>query len=119
MNVGAALLTTRGPDRELRRIRASLAQRRARSAVTGNGGERKPRNIAPIPRYTPDGQLRKGERAFAANVWLPERNTDPNTRLENFGGVTFSVVLTSVEIRIGSGRRNGSPSVISQRRGLV
>jgi hypothetical protein len=33
--------------------------------------------------------------------WLPERNTDPNTRLENFGGATFSVVLTRVEIRIG------------------
>jgi hypothetical protein len=29
--------------------------------------------------------------------WLPERYTDPNTRLEKFGGVTFSLMLTSVD----------------------
>jgi hypothetical protein len=31
--------------------------------------------------------------------WLPEPDTDPNTRMENFGGVTFSRLLTRTGIR--------------------
>ena len=31
-------------------------------------------------------------------IWLPETYTDPNTRLENFSKVTFSVVLTRTRI---------------------
>ena len=30
--------------------------------------------------------------------WLPERNTDTNTRLENPKGAPFSVLLTEAEI---------------------
>jgi hypothetical protein len=31
--------------------------------------------------------------------WLPKTNTDPNTRMENFGGVVFSKVLTKPGFR--------------------
>jgi hypothetical protein len=37
------------------------------------------------PRQPTEGRIRKNR------IWLPERNTDPNTRMENFGGVTFSL----------------------------
>ena len=48
--------------------------------------------------------LTKGESAFGEKQFgSPSAYTDPNSRMENFGRVTFSVALTSVETRPGDG----------------
>jgi hypothetical protein len=39
-----------------------------------------------------------GRESSHQNKWLPETDTDPNTRMENFGGVTFSGVLTKPRV---------------------
>jgi len=45
-----------------------------------------------------DGVSQQGVGVRREIVWLPKTDTDPNTRMENFGRVTFSVVLTKSKI---------------------
>ena len=67
-------LTTRGPDRELWRIRARCRTIALRSALSGRCGERrpKPRDIAPISRETRDIELTNGERGSPRMFDSPE-----------------------------------------------
>jgi hypothetical protein len=50
-----------------------------------------------------DGVNQQGVVVRRGNIWLSETDTDPNRRTENFGGVTFSVVLTRTGCRVGTG----------------
>ncbi len=45
-----------------------------------------------------NGVNNMGVRVRRETIWLPKTNTDPNSRMENFGGETFSRVLTKVEV---------------------
>jgi hypothetical protein len=41
-----------------------------------------------------DGVNQRGVGVRMETIWLPKTYTDPNTRVENFVRVTFSVALT-------------------------
>jgi hypothetical protein len=53
--------------------------------------------------------LTNGQRHFDGSFRLPERDTDPNSQMENSAGATFSIMLNSskrskcVRLRQGSG----------------
>ena len=46
-----------------------------------------------------DGVNNRGVGVRREIVWLPESDTDPNSRMENSAGATFSRVLTKTSFR--------------------